>query len=61
MKTVKAFLKAAIKLKSQSIMTLKGYEKLTEREQYLVSSLTADMDNDMGEDEFQEILKKFKL
>ena len=39
----------------------KGSEKLSEEEIRLISDLTADVANDMGEDAFQELLQKFKI
>lgn len=59
--TIKAYLKALKGVNDQPLSFLKGYEKLTEREIYLLGSLGADIGNGMGEDEFITLMEKFKV
>lgn len=60
-KTLKSFLKIAIVLRDIPLNDLKGFEKLSEKEQRALGYLVADIANDMSETELSDLLKKFKL
>lgn len=59
--TVKAMLKDLIAIRDQPHSFLKGYEKLTDHEVQILGNITAEIANSIGEDDFQELLKKFKI
>lgn len=59
--TIKAFLKDLIAIRDQPHTFLKGYEKLTEEETYLLGVVSAEIANSLNADEFQVLLTKFKL
>ena len=61
MRTIKAFLKTLVAVRDQPITHLKGGDKLTDDEFRILGNVTADIANAMGEDEFQEMLKKYKV
>lgn len=58
-KTVKSFLKIAIMMANMPIANLKGVEKLSEEEQYILSGFTVILQNDLSEN--NELLEKYKL
>ena len=60
-KTIKAYLKILKVARDTPLILLRGSEKLTEHELYLLSSVSADVQNAMGEDEFKTILDKFNV
>ena len=60
-KTIKGLIKCLKDINNQPLSFLSGYEKLTEDEEYLLGSMMADIGNNLGEDAFVELMKKFKV
>lgn len=60
-KTVKALFKMLIAICETDRLELKGIEKLTESEYYIIGSIRAGIQNDLSDNEVQGILVKLKL
>jgi hypothetical protein len=60
-KTVRAFLKHLLDVADTAASDLTDSEKLTEEECVAINTFLATMQNQFGEPEFEELLKKYKL
>ena len=61
-KTVRGFLKMMLEVADFNIYTLKGFDKLSNKEQHHIGGIIADVQNDLGDiDRMYSLLQKFKL
>ena len=59
-KTIRGFLSMMLKIADFDIYSLKGYDDLSDKEQYEIGAMIAGIQNDLGED-MEQVLHKFNL
>lgn len=59
--TLKTFLKMLMMLRDQPLNDLKGFDSLSEDEQYYIGAMTGDISNSLGEPEIQQIIDRLKI